>query len=84
MPIRIERILIDPKLVTYLTERRLLPQYKKAKDFLLAGIFSNASLKLREPKDKGIWYFRINKQYRAHATFMDNVLRIHDIDDHSS
>ncbi len=71
MPIRIERVLIDQKLVSYLSERRLLSQYKKAKDFLLAGNFTNASLKIREPKDKGIWYFRINKQYRAHATIKD-------------
>ncbi len=83
MSIRIDSVLIDPKLIPYLSDRRLLSQYKKAKDFLLAGKFSNSSLKLREPKEKGIWYFRINKQYRAHATFVDGVLRIHDIDDHS-
>ena len=83
MPIKIEKILIDSEFVSYLKERKLLAQYKKAKDFILAGNFQNTSLKLREPKEKGIWYFRINKQYRAHATLCGNVLRIHMIDDHS-
>lgn len=83
MPIKIESVLIDEKLVTYLRERKLLAQYKKAKDFILAWNFQNCSLKLREPKEKGIWYFRINKQYRAHATYRDGALRIHEIDDHS-
>lgn len=83
MSIKIETILIDGKLIDYLKERRLLSQYKKAKDFILAGKFQNTNFRLREPKEKGIWYFRINSQYRAHATYRDGALRIHAIDDHS-
>lgn len=36
MAIQINHVLIDEKLITYLRERQLLAQYKKAKDYILA------------------------------------------------
>ena len=59
------------------------PSTRKAKDFILAGKLQNVDLKLREPNEKWVWYFRINKQYRAYCTYRDNALRIYEINDHS-
>ncbi len=82
MSLKIEKVLIDESLVQYLSDRKLLAAYKKAKDYILERNYQNSALKLREPKKKGIWYFRINRQYRAHATYLDGALRIHAIDNH--
>lgn len=79
----IKEVFIDATLVTYLKDRKLLSQYKKAERFLMAWQFQNIDLKLREPKEKGVWYFRINKQYRAFAFLEDEKLYIYEISDHS-
>jgi hypothetical protein len=83
MAIVITQVLIEPELVEYLKTRNLTAQYRKSKQFLLSWAYKNIDLKLREPKEAGIWYFRINKQYRAHCTYRDNALRVYKIDDHS-
>lgn len=67
----------------YIQERQLTQQYLKAKKYILSGNLKNVDLKLREPKTEGIWYFRINKQYRAHARYEDGILWVFYIDDHS-
>jgi hypothetical protein len=63
--IKITRILIAPESVEYLQKRKLEKQYLKAKSLILDGKFSNVDLKIREPKKERIWYFRINRQFRA-------------------
>ena len=83
MAIIIQKLLIDEVCLLYLRDRRLISQYKKAKDCILDGKLQNVDLKLREPKEKWVWYFRINKQYRAYCTYRDNALRIYEINDHS-
>ncbi len=35
------KIVEDPRVLVYLQERNLLKQYKKAKTFLLLGLYSN-------------------------------------------
>lgn len=61
----IQSIRISEVSIEYLKKRRLEKQYLKAKNLILAGRFSNVDLKIREPKKERIWYFRINKQFRA-------------------
>lgn len=61
----VSSVLITPESVDYLKKRRLDKQYFKAKKLILAGSFSNVDLKIREPKKDRIWYFRINRQFRA-------------------
>ncbi|MBI4122092.1 MAG: hypothetical protein HY461_02065, partial [Parcubacteria group bacterium] len=69
--------------VPYLTARGLLKQYTKAKRFLLHGNLLQVRFKERNPKGSGIWYFRINKQYRALGVFdADGDLIIFKIDNH--
>ena len=62
---QIDRVIIADDLILYLEKRKLSDQYKKAKTYILAGNFRQVSLKLREPKKLGVYYFRINQQYRA-------------------
>lgn len=57
----------------YLEKRQLLAQYKKAKQFILEGFSSQTSLKLLQPKEKGVWSFRINKQFRALAVYKEET-----------
>lgn len=70
-------------ILPYLQARSLLKQYKKAKQFLLDGNVLQVKFKERNPKGSGIWYFRINKQFRALGIF-DEVgnLIIFEIDNH--
>lgn len=64
-------------------QRNLLKQYKKAKDYLLGGNILQTKFKERNPRGSGIWYFRINKQYRALGVFDDDGnLIIFKIDNH--
>ena len=83
MPIDITEIRINTASLEYLRERQLIKQYLKAKKFIISWNLQNVDLKLREPKSDGVWYFRINKQYRAHARYEDGILWIFYIDNHS-
>lgn len=78
----IKKILIWDNLITYIKDRWLEKQYKKAKTYVLAWFFNKADFKLREPKKDKIYYFRINKQFRAYWTIEENILKIHHIDNH--
>lgn len=66
-----------------LESRGLLKQYRKAKEFLLEGRIVQVRFKERNPKGCGIWYFRINRQYRALGVFDEaGNLIIFKIDNH--
>lgn len=67
----------------YLLKRNLLVQYKKAKSNIINKINSRNYFRERNPKWSNIWYFRLNKQYRAIWTIdKDNDLIIYKIDNH--
>jgi len=72
-----------PKAIEYLEKRNLLSQYKKTKKNILLGIQSGAKLKIRQPKKDGVYYFRINKQFRAIVRKKEDSLFVIDIDNHS-
>jgi len=57
--------------------------YKQIK-YILDWNFKSIDFKLRPPKSEWIYYFRINKQYRALCKIIDDILVIFDIDDHSN
>lgn len=63
--IKIAQVLITREAQEYLVKRQLDKQYQKTKIFILGGYYQNVDLKIREPKEDRIWYFRINKQFRA-------------------
>lgn len=66
---QINNIYENEKILLYLYKRRLLNQYKKMKNMILSWNSINADLKERNPKGNNIWYFRINKQFRAIWSF---------------
>jgi len=70
-------------ILPFLEKRNLLKQYVKAKQFLLTGDVLRTRFKERNPKGSGIWYFRINKQFRALGVFADDGnLIVFKIDNH--
>jgi hypothetical protein len=80
---KIQQIFERKEIIPYLESRGLLKQYKKAKDYLLSGNALQVRFKERNPKGSGIWYFRINQQFRAVGTFTSTGdLIIFEIDNH--
>lgn len=80
---KIHRIFEKKSVYPYLLKRGLLDQYKKAKRYLLDGRLLSVRFKERNPKGSGIYYFRINKQFRALAVFnKDGDLVVFEIDNH--
>ena len=80
--VKISQVLIAPEALDYLIKRQLDKQYQKAKIFIIAWHFTNVDLKIREPKEDRIWYFRINKQYRALCELDGEILYVLTIDNH--
>ena len=79
----IQQIYEKKSVLPYLLKRSLLKQYKKAKSYLLEGNLLQVRFKERNPKGSGIWYFRINKQFRALAVFNEaGDLIVFDVDNH--
>ncbi len=79
---RFNSIIESKKVYNILIKKELLKQYKKSKDNLLNWYNTKAFFKERKPPWSGIWYFRINKKYRALWFIENNVLKIYDIDNH--
>lgn len=70
-----------PGVIEYLKMRGIYSQYLKAKKYLLNGHYQQIDFKKRKPKSDEVFYFRINKQFRAIGyidasafivTFIDN------------
>ena len=81
--LRIRAIYEQKDILSYLETRNLLEQYRRAKQFLLRGNLMQVRFKKRRPKGSGIWYFRINQQYRALCVFnVNKELIVFAIDDH--
>ena len=81
--LQLKGIIYDPSLEKFLKKRGLLKQFNKALDYISEEKFKEVDFKLRHPKSAGIWYFRINKQYRGLARIKNGILYIFEIDDHS-
>lgn len=81
---KISRIIETKEVIIYLQKRGLTKQYIKAKSYILSGFLRHVDFKLRQPKSSGIWYFRINQQYRALGIIEKDELRILEIDDHQN
>lgn len=80
----IKEIKLDEKFVIYLSKRKLLSQYLKAEQFILSWKPKQANLRLRQPKSKWIYYFRINEQFRAIWKVKNGILEITQISNHSN
>ena len=82
---KINNIFEDEWILEYLVKRNLLKQYKKAKINILNWLNTRNYFKQRNPKGSNIWYFRINKQFRAYWSFdWENNLIVFKIDNHQN
>jgi cell fate (sporulation/competence/biofilm development) regulator YlbF (YheA/YmcA/DUF963 family) len=79
LPINISE---DAGISAYLEKRGLISQYKKAKQNILSHENTKVYFKERKPTGSGIWYFRINRKYRALARYDGDDLVVFMIDDH--
>lgn len=79
---KIDRVAIPKKRITYLEERWLVKQFEKATTLICHGYVQSVQLKLRQPKSDNIYYFRINKQFRAWCTLEGSTLIVFHIDNH--
>ncbi len=70
--------------ISYLKKRGLVSKYLKAKNNILQDNFRAVDLKKRRPHTDNIWYFRINKKYRALAEKIDDKLYVFYISDHQN
>lgn len=80
----IKAVLISDDLIKYLEDRKLDKQYKKSKEYILKWFLKQVKLKLKEPKKDKIFYFRINKQFRAICKLDWEILKVFDIDNHQN
>ncbi len=82
---KVREIFETKDIFKFLESRNLVKQYKKAKSYLLEGRILTVRFKERNPKGSGIWYFRINQQYRAYGIFNANGdLVVYEINDHQN
>ncbi|QMU64474.1 MAG: hypothetical protein GKR88_09390 [Flavobacteriaceae bacterium] len=70
--------------IKYLTKRSITKQYRKAKQHIMAGNAKSVLLKPRQPKNSGIYQFRITRKYRAFAVKENNSLFVFEISDHQN
>ena len=80
----IKTILEKKDVLCYLESRRLVHQYQKAKKYLLLGHYKQVDFKLRKPKAKRVYSFRINKKFRALCVYKSENLIVFDIDNHQN
>ena len=80
----IREIYIDEKILDYIEKRWLLKQYEKAEKYLYNWNLKQVNLKIREPKNDRIYYFRLNKQFRIWCTINNWILHIFHIDNHQN
>lgn len=67
---------------TDLKKYKLKKQYSKACSYIQNGHPQKVQLKLRKPKNLGIYQFRITKKFRAFALKENNNLYVFEISEH--
>ncbi|MFN7160754.1 MAG: hypothetical protein ACK4NC_04050 [Candidatus Gracilibacteria bacterium] len=82
MSLVIHNILESVEVGEYLKERSLVDRYKKAKAYILGGHFGSVDFKIREPKSKKIYQFRISQKYRCYSYVEEENLIVFYISDH--
>ena len=81
--VKINNIYEKKDILPFLQKRGLTKQYIKAKTYILSNSSISTNLKKRQPNGSGIFYFRINQQFRAYGVFnTENNFIIFKIDNH--
>ena len=73
---------LDAGILDYLTERGILKQYHKARQYILGGHLGLVTFKKRKPAKNDEYEFRITQKYRALCQFKGSTLVVYAIDDH--
>ena len=79
---KFNKILEKKDIIKSLEKYQILNQYKKAKENLLSWNNTKVFFKERKPKWSWIFYFRINKKFRALWFIEDGILYVYKIDTH--
>lgn len=79
-------IFVHKNLEKELKKKWLWTRFEKAKNMILMwNVSSGVKFALMEPKQKQIWYFRINRQFRVLGEFdEDGNLYLTVLDDHQN
>lgn len=75
---------LHPELICYLVERRLEKKFEKQKSFFERDPFyPSLGTELLEPRNMGIWSFRLDQKYRTLFIFHDrDSIEIIDVNNH--
>jgi len=76
------KVLEEEGVVDYIKKRKLVPAYLKAKKYIEMGFYKNVDLRKRKPKKEGVFYFKIDKKYRALGYIENKTLIVTEISDH--
>ena len=79
---QIKKVRVSTKVHKRVQKRGLEKQLGKAIKYILIWDLKTPSLKIRQPKSDGIFYFRINKQFRAICEIEKETLTILSISNH--
>lgn len=69
-------------IIAYIKKRNLVKQYLKVKRYLENDFFELVDLRKRKPKSANVFYFKIDKKYRAIGYIEDNTFIVTEISDH--
>ena len=74
---------LTPRQKKYLKDRRLEKKFTKQLNYLLKNPFhSSLNLELIEPKNKGLYSFRLDRQYRVIFVFVKGDIEVITITNH--
>lgn len=59
------KVLEEDGIIDYIKKRNLVKSYLKAKKYLENDFFELVDLRKRKPKKANVFYFKIDKKYRA-------------------
>lgn len=76
------KVLEEEGIVAYIKKRNLVNPYLKAKKFMESGFYESVDLRKRKPKSSGVYYFKIDKKYRAIGYVEDDTFVVTGISDH--
>lgn len=76
------KVMEEDGIIAYIKKRNLVKQYLKVKRYLENDFFELVDLRKRKPKSANVFYFKIDKKYRAIGYIEDNTFIVTEISDH--
>ncbi|MBK5213039.1 MAG: hypothetical protein JJE55_05190 [Flavobacteriaceae bacterium] len=76
------KVLEEDGIVEFIKKRNLEKPYLKAKKYMEMGFYEVVDLRKRKPKTANIFYFKINKKYRAIGYEENGSFIVAEISDH--